>query len=268
LPAGGPPSFRISGTMHHLVSSAFLPDSDRNNNFLCIYFHDTTHELENRLKHAPGSNERYKTRLNRYGNLLKHPLILLDRLQKEIRECNPFVEGLKSSLEQLPDDAPNMVVVIKAGAFSGDHCFEQSFPRDIFILLFSVDNEALNSRNRQYNVPTADEVAVIMPGPEHAGTRDIILFKKGGGCKFINNLHQNYDTWAYVLFHAHGDEGWKKDIPLCNISRNAQRKTVTVRQYYAHRLMVRPENNTCFHHPVGFLIQVLNTQDSVSQCVS
>jgi len=61
----GPPSFRIAGTMHHMIASAILPESDATNNFLCIYFHDTTHELTNRLKYAQGTSARYKAILQR-----------------------------------------------------------------------------------------------------------------------------------------------------------------------------------------------------------
>ena len=61
---------------------------------------------------------------------------------------------------------------------------------------------------RQYNTPTtANEIAVIMPGDgESGGRRDIILYGKGGGIQHIDYTHKNYDTFAYILFHIHGDE--------------------------------------------------------------
>jgi len=92
-----------------------------------------------------------------------------------------------------------------------------------------------------------------MPASEQTGKRDIVLFKKGGGCKFINSLHCNYDTFAYVLFHVFGDEGWKMDIPFSSIVKSSTSKHVTVRQFYSHRLMYRSANNICLHHPVNIL---------------
>ena len=75
-----------------------------------------------------------------------------------------------------------------------------------------------NTRNAEagrYNTPAADEVAVLMPGNEvvEGSKRYIQLYLQRGGTEFIDELHKYYDTWAYILFHLYGDEGWKRNTP-------------------------------------------------------
>ena len=91
-----------------------------------------------------------------------------------------------------------------------------------------------------------------MPGDgETVGRRDIVLYGKGGGLQHINYTHKNYDTFAYILFHIHGDEGWTFDIPQYGPCASEKHTTVTVRRYYAHRFMDRHSSTKCTHYPVS-----------------
>ena len=62
---------------------------------------------------------------------------------------------------------------------------------------------------RRYNLPTADEVAVILPTnvstTEH---RDIILRSRGGMLQRISDCHPAYAPLQYPLLFPYGENGW------------------------------------------------------------
>ena len=58
---------------------------------------------------------------------------------------------------------------------------------------------------RQYNVPTADEVAIILPGMNSTEPRDIILRHRDGPLYRISDLHPAYVPLQYPLLFPHGE---------------------------------------------------------------
>ncbi|KAJ7624194.1 hypothetical protein B0H17DRAFT_1288432 [Mycena rosella] len=72
--------------------------------------------------------------------------------------------------------------------------------------------------HRRYNLPTAEEVAVILPGDGSAGDgRDIILRNRqvnGAPMQRISDIHPAYAPLYYVLLFPHGEHGWHPDIYL------------------------------------------------------
>ncbi|KAF8577733.1 hypothetical protein K439DRAFT_1301036, partial [Ramaria rubella] len=90
---------------------------------------------------------------------------------------------------------------------------------------------------RRYNIPTADEIAVILPGDGTSHDhRDIILQLKGGGFKRIHEGSPAYAPLHYVLLFPRGELGWHWDIPYRD---EAERNHVSQIQYYAYRLFER-----------------------------
>ncbi|KAJ7122662.1 hypothetical protein C8R43DRAFT_899747, partial [Mycena crocata] len=70
---------------------------------------------------------------------------------------------------------------------------------------------------RRYNLPTAEEVAVILPGEGEAGSdgRDIILRTRlpdQAPLYRISDLHPAYATLYYVLLFPRGEHGWYPDL--------------------------------------------------------
>ncbi|KDR65039.1 hypothetical protein GALMADRAFT_82350 [Galerina marginata CBS 339.88] len=64
---------------------------------------------------------------------------------------------------------------------------------------------------RRYNLPTATEIAVILPGDgdQPTDTRDIILRRRGGGDNVrISEMHPFYHALHYVLLFPTGQLGW------------------------------------------------------------
>ena len=129
-------------------------------------------------------------------------------LQNCLHRVNPYVQSFKSALD-----------------FGDEHTDIQ--------LVLRADKKPSGEHVRRYNLPTASEVAVIMPG-EHAENLDIILQRKTGDIQRINARHRSYDPLHYVLLFPHGSDGYTQHIP------NARGQGhVTPASYYRYRLQIR-----------------------------
>ena len=98
-----------------------------------------------------------------------------------------------------------------------------------------------NLDRRRYNLPTADEVAVILPrtgDPAENNSRDIILHRRGGALQVISDLHPAYVPLYYVLLFPYGENGWHPDLQLHG-AENQARKRLTQSRFVAYRLQVR-----------------------------
>jgi hypothetical protein len=97
---------------------------------------------------------------------------------------------------------------------------------------------------RRYNLPTADEVGVILPERNdfQGDFRDIIIhlrpqhFGEGGNLQLqrINEGHAAYSPLHYVLLFPYGEPGWYYEYRV-----PGNRRRVTLLQYTAYRLHSR-----------------------------
>lgn len=67
---------------------------------------------------------------------------------------------------------------------------------------------------RRYNLPTANEVAVILPGTSANEPRDIILRCRDGRLQRISDLHPAYIPLQYPLLFPRGENGWYPEMCL------------------------------------------------------
>ncbi|KAJ7732052.1 hypothetical protein DFH07DRAFT_680258, partial [Mycena maculata] len=65
---------------------------------------------------------------------------------------------------------------------------------------------------RRGNLPTANEVAVILPNQPNTEPRDIILRRRNGPLLRISDLHPAYTPLYYVILFPHGENGWHPDL--------------------------------------------------------
>jgi hypothetical protein len=97
-----------------------------------------------------------------------------------------------------------------------------------------------HSDPRRYNLPTAEEVAVILPGPGQAADyQDIILQTRAGTLQRIYETNPAYQPLHYVLLFPRGELGWHPKIPYANADQdnnNFGNKHVTQMEYYAYCL--------------------------------
>lgn len=106
-----------------------------------------------------------------------------------------------------------------------------------------------NNDRRRYNLPSADEVAVIIPdaGSWDADRRDILLRDRADGLTHISEAHPAYVGLHYVLLFPHGEHGWHWDLRLHEPDRTQPRK-LTLTRWTAFRLHDRRhEFSTILH---------------------
>ena len=80
---------------------------------------------------------------------------------------------------------------------------------------------------RRYNLPCADEIAVLLPGDvtKSDSMRDIVLYLKGNHeLMQIHECHPAYLPLHYVLFFPHGELGWEPDCKQWDLIRDRPSK--------------------------------------------
>ncbi|KAG5561407.1 hypothetical protein RHGRI_004441 [Rhododendron griersonianum] len=96
---------------------------------------------------------------------------------------------------------------------------------------------------RRFNLPTTDEVAIVIPedGSESSGMRDIILHLEGNnGLMQINECHPAYLPLHYVLLFPRGELGWEPNLKQWDVNRDQpSSERMTQMQYYSYRLFER-----------------------------
>jgi len=114
----------------------------------------------------------------------------------------------------------------------------------------------LQQDQRTHNLPTAKEIAVIIPeeGVHHAiDNRDVVLRARGERLERINQNSPSYTALYYVLLFPKKENGWHPRIPIHGAQlrergENARQRdgeewarsqVVSDRYYYAYRLHVR-----------------------------
>ncbi len=146
---------------------------------------------------------------------------IMAELQAMIHETHPYVALYKSAYqimaEMPPEQRQNVKMLLRA-----DRTLDQ----------------------RRYNLPTANEIAAVIPGDgseEVSDHRDIVLRLQGGGLRRISHLNPGYSTLHYVLLFPYGEDGWHPNIPAqLRATGRLRSANITQRCYYAHRLHVRP----------------------------
>ncbi|KAH7853015.1 hypothetical protein Vadar_032118 [Vaccinium darrowii] len=103
----------------------------------------------------------------------------------------------------------------------------------------------VSTDRRRYNLPTSDEIAVIISGDgtEASGMRDIVLHLCGNNeLMRINECHPAYLPLHYVLLFPHGELGWDPDLQQWDVD-NEQPSTnrLTQKQYYSYRFFEHDE---------------------------
>ncbi|KZP22144.1 hypothetical protein FIBSPDRAFT_1018870, partial [Athelia psychrophila] len=98
---------------------------------------------------------------------------------------------------------------------------------------------------RRYNLPTADEVAVILPGDgsQPTDSRDIILRLRApeGPLQRISDGHAAYACLHYVLLFPHGEDGWHWDLRMHDPEKEQPRRVSQIR-HCAYRIHARPND--------------------------
>ena len=143
--------------------------------------------------------------------------ILLD-LQNMLHQCNPYVACFKRTADVFSrsKESENLKLVLKQDTY-----------KDL----------------RRYNLPTASEIAVIIPNysSDLPTNRDIVLFKRSSNnpdahdITHIKKTKQYYDPLHYVLIFPYADVGWRPGIQQAGGSTSQ----ITEMTFYSYHLMQR-----------------------------
>ena len=227
-------TIRIQGSVHHFRGSLF-PEEGQAPRFAQIYIYDDADQVARRMCI--------------FNDQLDPQFLRV--LQDALASVNPFVGLYRSVRERIRaplTDTDDVRIVFRA--------------------------ERTTRTSRQYALPTASEVAVLLP--DHADQpdagRDIIVEGRDGRLKRMNELHWAYDPLHYVLLFPRGEKGWSPravrlirnghavdadnagadDVSDADSDREendqpgrpTRRPFVSARQFYAYRLQVRPFDGT------------------------
>ncbi|KAF9642798.1 hypothetical protein BDM02DRAFT_3132852 [Thelephora ganbajun] len=73
-----------------------------------------------------------------------------------------------------------------------------------------------NQDQRGYNLPTSDEVAIVVPGDgtQASSSCDIVLHQKDGSLQQVNEGSVMYECLQYPLFFIYGEDGFHYDLTM------------------------------------------------------
>lgn len=137
-------------------------------------------------------------------------------------------------------------------------------------LLIKADKVPSGEHPRRFNAPESNEVAIIISG-EDCVNRDIVLKKRGEGLKRISESHRSYDALQYPLIFWDGQDSYDFSIKQVNPTTGATmaNQKVSASDFYAHRIMVRNEENhllKCQRLFSQFLVDVFAKIESERLC--
>jgi hypothetical protein len=198
--------FRLNGQNYHKIGS-LLPVDGEKPKFAQLYIYDTDNEIGNRIG-AMTSDD---------GKNVVDPDIVAGLLEM-LDDCNQLVKIFRMARDR----------------------FIESDVRDVKIRLIGTRGP----NERQYNIPTSSEVAAVIVGDfsVESSNRDIIVEHTSSGLQRISELHPSFMSLQYPLLFPYGEDGFRTDIIYRNIGgrKFKNRKSVTMREYYAYRLQQRP----------------------------
>ena len=130
---------------------------------------------------------------------------------------------------------------------------EENRPRSEVKMIMRSGND-----RRRGNAPVNNEVAAVFVGDDGAPptTRDVVVYPRDQPLEKIHITSQLNDPLTYPLLFPHGDLGWNTEM-LYNLDnqvlRRNQRDRVSMKEFYQHRIAVRPEFSAL--HNAGKLFQ-------------
>ncbi|KAF0291914.1 hypothetical protein FJT64_010055 [Amphibalanus amphitrite] len=166
-----------------------------------------------RLGHVPlprGTREPERARL----------LTLLEQLQALLRQVNPYVQDFIHAAELPEEEVQQQRLVVSADARPADQ------------------------HPRRYNRAEGfREVAVLMD--EEPVHQDIVLRRRadaeGPFLQTVNETHRAFEALHFVLLLPFGTDSWQPDLRQAVANGRGDVRGVTLMQYYAHRLQLRPD---------------------------
>ncbi|PPQ82287.1 hypothetical protein CVT25_008437 [Psilocybe cyanescens] len=217
------------------------------------------------LHHLSGALESERPAIPRYAQLfLYEPRAALEARVYNNADLN---RGIMQELQTMLEEYHQYVPVYR----HAHEILQQYDPADDAVVRLRL-SPGLD--RRRYNLPTADEVAVILPGNQSTEPRDIVLRLRSGPLYRISDLHPAYTPLQYPLLFPRGENGWYPEMLLHEsedqrdrrLQRRGQRqeqrrncglevqstlpesRRLTLTRYVAHRIHFRSHEFNPLHH--------------------
>ncbi|XP_058727025.1 uncharacterized protein LOC131598443 [Vicia villosa] len=197
----GPPIVRIQGQSCHRIGS-LLPPEGQKPKFAQLYIYDTENEVEN----------------------------IMDGLRDRTNIDPEIVQQLSSMLYEHNTHAKSFQMAKERINIDNIHNLKLRLISD------------RKTDGRIYNQPTVSEVAALIVGDvDTAEERDIIMEKRSGKLKRIDEFHASYLAFQYLLIFTYGEDGYRPDVAHrdLEIFDENKRNRLTIREWLAFRIQSR-----------------------------
>ncbi len=197
----GPPVFRIQGELAHW-SGSLLPQPGHPPIYAQLYIYDPRSAVAQRIANN-----------SKRSVLRSDTMEILEDVLRTNHQYAPVYLHAHEVLAQYPDTS------------------------DVSVRLWV----APGTDTRRYNLPTVDEVAVILPTDMSSSEpRDIVLQRRGGVLQHISDCHPAYAPLQYPLLFPHGENGWHPAL-----DNGGEDKRITQSRFAAHYLHDRLAEFSC-----------------------
>jgi hypothetical protein len=173
-PAGrGPLIFKIGGEIHHWSGMLDRVPEGQQPQYAQLYLYDPEDAANHRLR-------------NPHNTGIEPALMRL--LTGVLQQSHGYAPLYKHAWQmmQAEDQVPTLSIVLR---------------------------QQRNQDPRRYNLPTSNEIALLIPDGALDNQRDIILFKQDGGFRKIDSWNPAYSCLHYVLLFPRGEHGFQRHIP-------------------------------------------------------
>nr|GEX90409.1 reverse transcriptase domain-containing protein [Tanacetum cinerariifolium] len=182
----GPYAFQINGHNHHRIGTLLPTHTNGRPRFAQLYIYDTEHEVDNRL-YALNITSPSGVVDNNLCSLVQDLITMLDM-------HNPLVQSFRMAKDRFVQSSIQPVTLRLIGTLQRTGC--------------------------QYNLPTASQVAALIPGDGNpTESHDVIIEEPGNeenrnGVKRSSELHPSFMALQYLLLFPYGEDGFHLHIPL------------------------------------------------------
>ncbi|PNX97388.1 helicase-like protein [Trifolium pratense] len=197
----GPLTLRIQGQVCHQIGSMF-PVEGQPPKFAQLYIYDTENEIKNRMQNFRNIKELDE-------NIVRKLKVMLD-------EHNVHARSFRMTKQTL----------------------QNNYFQDLKFKLIS----ERTTDGRIYNKPTVSEVAARIVGDiDSAAERDIIMHKRSGQLKRINEFHPAYLAYQYPLIFPYGEDGFRTGIQFRyrHETEITKRNRLTIKDWLCFRIQKR-----------------------------
>ncbi|KAL5179701.1 Replication protein A DNA-binding subunit C [Glycine soja] len=207
----GPPTIRIQGQPCHRIGSLLPMPGKKKPKFAQLYIFDTENEVQNKIN-----------AMSQYSGIQSH---IVSGLSHMLDQHNSHAKSFRMARDRLAGDQANNIKLQLIAARGKD--------------------------GRVYNMPNVPEIAALIVGDFHPGSkRDIIVETQNGELQRIHELHASYPPLQYSLLFPYGEDEYRADILHRSTSSSKKRKRnrLTMREWFAYRLQSRSnEAHTLLH---------------------